>query len=206
MTRFPISLLCVSMALTACGDGTNPFNFTTDVDASDAAPTPGGVTTADNGAITVDQTNGTIAIPTVELTDAVIATYAEGDVSGSAVQNGDLLAVAGLNGGAGFAGITGTTDTSAPDANATFTGNYAVTNRSGTATGPIEIIYTFGNTTLVSSGGDLSVAAIADGAALSGSVTYAGESGTLKGGFYPDGNLAAAFNGDTMGGVIFAAQ
>lgn len=208
MIRFPLSLFCLSLTLAACGDGTNPFNFTTDVDpgAADSYAEPGNVSTDAEGAITVDQASGTIAIPEVGLTDTVIASFSEDLINGSAVQSGDMIAVGGLNDEVGFAGISGTTDTLAPSANATFTGNYAVTNRSGTATGPLEMIYTFGNNTLVSASGDLSVAAIADGGTLTGSVTYAGESGALSGGFYEDGQLAGAFNSDTMGGVIFATQ
>ncbi|MEO9865000.1 MAG: hypothetical protein ABJO29_14080 [Yoonia sp.] len=207
MIRFPIPLLMTTLALSACGDGSNPFNFTTDVpDDMATYVDPGAVNQDADGAVSIEQTTGTIDIPELTLTDTEISAFSDDETSGNAVQSADMLAIGGISNGVGFAGITGTTATTAPESNATFTGNYAVTNASGTSTGPLEVIYTFGNNTLVSVDGDVSVAAIANGTTLTGSVTYAGESGALSGGFYPEGQLAAAFNGETMGGVIFAAQ
>jgi hypothetical protein len=208
MTRtiVPTSLIC--MALTACDSGTNPFQTTDDATTPTSADQsePGRATQAASGVITVNQAARSVVLPATALTETVISSISDGSTQGHAVMGLSVLAAGGVSDGSGFAGITGTTEATAPNTSATFAGNYAVTNLSGQSTGTIEMIYTFTDGTLRNVGGPLTVDATSSGATLSGTVSFADEEGTLTGGFYPRGRMAGAFNGDTMGGVIFASQ
>jgi hypothetical protein len=198
------------MALVACGDGTNPFDEAFEVTSPETV-TPEtvevseSVVQADSGEITVTLSDDSVSTDAVTLTVEEITSVSGAELSGYAVQGDDVLAIGGLSEEQGFSGITGTTE-AAPTADATFNGNYAVTTSSGQATGTIEMLYDFDNQILISVGGPLSVAAIESEGTLSGAATYAGETASLMGGFYPESRMAAAFSGATFGGVIFAGQ
>jgi hypothetical protein len=201
----PILIAC--MALTGCGDGTNPFQITTAVtDTIVSFPDPGGASQVASNTITVDQSARSVALPATVLTENVIAGISVGSTSGHAVKGISVLAAAGVSDGRGFAGITGVTEAREPFVNATFVGNYAVTNTEGQSTNEIELIYSSTSNSLRNVGGGLTVNATSDGADLNGTVSFAGEGAALRGGFYSRDRIVAAFNGDTMGGVIFASR
>lgn len=194
-------------ALAGCTDGSNPFDASTLIEETAVTyPAPGGATQADSGTITVNQAARSVSFTATDLTENVIASFEDGSTTGNAVQGLSVLAVGGVSDGSGFAGISGTTDAAAPGTNATFAGSYAVTNSAGQSTGTIELTYTVADGILRNVGGPLTVEASSSGADLSGTVTFASEGAALTGGFYPRNRLAAAFNGDTMGGVIFASE
>lgn len=203
-TILPI-LFCASLA--ACGTGTNPFDTTQDMDTPSAETTPvGRATQTSNGAVTVNQPDRAVTLAATPLVNTVITPISSGSTAGHAVIGLSELAAGGVSDGVGFAGISGTLDADAPGKNATYVGNYGVTTAAGQASGLIELEYTFVDRTLRNVGGLLDVTATSSGAELSGDVSFAGQSGVLAGGFYGQGRLAAAFNGDAMGGVIYATE
>lgn len=207
MNRPPFIPLLICVALSACGSGSNPFETTTE---PPAAPTSsqdvGRATQASSGVITVNQAARAVALPATSLTNTVVTPISDGSTSGHAALGLSELAVGGVSDGVGFAGLSGTFDADAPGKNVTFLGNYGVTTLSGQSSGLIELEYTFADRTLRNVGGALDVSATSTGAELSGNVSFAGQSGVMAGGFFGQSRMAAAFNGDTMGGVIYATE
>ena len=201
---FPV-LACLGLA--ACGAGTNPFDTTTDITPPAVSTSEvGRATQAASGTIIVNQPDRVVTFPATTLANTVVTAISDGSTSGHAVLGLSELAAGGVSDGVGFAGISGTLDADAPGQTARYTGNYGVTTLTGQSAGLIELEYTFADRTLRSVGGPLGVTATASGPQLAGTVSFAGQSGTLAGGFYGQGRLAAAFHGDTMGGVIYATE
>lgn len=193
--------------LAACGGGGNPFDTPTDVTTPGVSfPDVGRATQIGDGPITVNQAARAVVLPATPLTTTVVTSIAEGSTTAHAVSGINALAVGGVSDGAGFAGITATFDADQPGKNATFSGTYGVTTLTGQSEGLIELEYTFADQSLRSVGGPLAVSATASGPLLSGTVTFAGEDAVLSGGFFGQDQLAGAFNGDTMGGVILASE
>ena len=198
-------LTCASLA--ACGTGSNPFETTIDgPDAPTSAQDVGRVSQSSSGVITINQAARAVTLPATALSNTIVTPITNGSTSGHVVLGLSELAAGGVSDGAGFAGLSGTFDTDAPGKNATLTGNYGVTTLSGQSSGLIELEYTFADRTLRNVGGPLDVSATATGSQLNGNVSFAGQSGVMSGGFFGQGRLAAAFNGDTMGGVIYATE
>jgi len=201
---FPIAI-CTTLG--ACGSGTNPFETTTEVTTPQASfAAVGRATQTSSGTIVVNQAAREVTLPPTALTPTLVTSIADGSTVGHAVLGLNELAVGGVSDGVGFAGISGTFDADAPGTNARFSGNYGVTTANGQSEGLIELDYTFVDGTLRDVGGPLRVMATSTGPRLEGTVSFEGQDGVLSGGFFGQGRLAAGFNGDAMGGVIYATQ
>ena len=130
-----------------------------------------------------------------------------GTFNGDSYAGTDVLAIGGVTAdGQPFAGISGT-QTAAPTGNATFTGRYAVTQSNGSSvSGVLTMDFDLADSTLTNDGGDLGIDATVSGGEVTGLVTYDGSSAELEGGFYGTNEVAGAFNGTGLGGIIFGTR
>ena len=130
-----------------------------------------------------------------------------GDFNADSYAVTNVLALGGVTpGGDPFAGFSGTTS-SAPTASATFTGRYSLAETDRSAhSAPLTLNFDASEGRLSNVGGNLTVAAVASGGDLAGTVNYGGDEATLSGGFYGTNKVAGAFNGDTYGGVLYGTR
>lgn len=185
--------------LVACGDG-SPF-------ASDGTPAAGTAVLADE-VYTVTQGNTEVALA---LADSVVisgqrAWLASGDRA-QAYESDNVLAIGGVQAdGTPFAGISGTTRV-APAGDVTFEGGFAVLSGEDAYTpGALTLNYDLETGSLTNDGGQLTVEATATELGITGTVGFEGQSANLLGNFYGTDEVAGAFTGDTIGGVLYGTQ
>lgn len=183
----------------ACGDGT-PFA------ADDVVPV--GTATLSGDVFTVTQGATSVALATE---DSLIVSgqrvwLAPGNRA-QAYQSENVLSVGGVSeDGTPFAGITGIVG-DAPAADATFVGGYAVlSGESDYDAGALTLNYDLNTGALSNDGGPLTVVATASPIGISGTVTFDGSDANLLGNFYGTDEVAGAFTGADIGGVIFGTQ
>lgn len=196
--KFVASLAGLSF-VAACGDGT-PF--------ADSNTVPVGTATSSSDVYTVTQGDTDVALA---IEDSLIVSgqrvWLNPGNRAQAYESEDVLAIGGvLEDGTPFAGITGTVR-DAPAANATFVGGFAVLNgESDYNTGSLTLNYDLATGALTNDGGLLTVDATSSVVGVSGTVTYEGQSATMLGDFYGTDEVAGAFTGSQIGGVLYGTQ
>jgi len=185
--------------LTACGDGT-PFE--------DDGPVPVGTAVLADGVYTVTQGDSDVELAaddSIPLSGNSVW-LAPGDRA-QAYESDNVLAIGGvLEDGTPFAGITGIVR-DAPAGDATFEGGFAVLQgEDGYNAGDLTLNFDLETGALTNDGGDLTVDATATEIGMSGTVTYDGQNANLLGNFYGTDEVAGAFTGDEIGGVIYGTQ
>lgn len=200
MKHFPLMIGLAGLSvLGACGDGT-PFQ--------NDDPVPVGTVSIADGVYTITQ--GDVEIVLNE-DDAIIPQTGElawGDdtVRARAFQSDNVQIIAGLpNDGAPFAAISGTIG-AAPLGDATFTGRYTVIGPESIESGRLTLNYDLATGAVTNDGGALTVDAAATEINISGTVAFEGQSGDLEGNFFGENEVAGAFTGAEIGGIIYGAQ
>jgi hypothetical protein len=118
-------------------------------------------------------------------------------------------AVAGLEGGTYFAGVSGTLSGVVPTGGtANLTGGYAFVVNGVDQTGPLAITANFGTGVIADTSAGIDVNGTISGGNISGTVLVGGETGNLGGGFYDIGaggyRLVGAAVGANMAGILAA--
>ncbi|SEV95598.1 hypothetical protein SAMN04488515_0394 [Cognatiyoonia koreensis] len=183
-------------ALSACGDG-SPF--------ANGGVVPVGTAAVADDTFTVTQGD----IETIlEREDSLAPQdgqnlWLDENLRATAIQSDDVLTIGGVTGdGTPFAGISGNV-ADAPDGDATFTGEYVVITPDAYRPGDLTLNFDFATGAITNDGGDLTVDATASEVNITGTVEFNEQSATLDGNFFGEGELAGAFTGAGMGGVIF---
>lgn len=185
--------------LSACGDGT-PF--------ADDDPIPVGTAALASEVYTVTQGDTEVALA---LEDSLLisgqrAWLAPGNRA-QAYESDNALAIGGIGeDGTPFAGISGTVR-DAPISDVTFEGGFAVLSGENDYTpGNLTLNYDLATGALTNDGGLLTVDATATELGISGTVTFEGQSGDMLGNFYGTDEVAGAFTGDEIGGVLYGTK
>ena len=105
--------------------------------------------------------------------------------------------------GSVFAGISGTLGTVPTTGLAIYTGRYGVNTASISQSSPLELTADFDAGTIADNTDDITVEATISGSQIEGTVTFEGDTANLSGGFYGTNEVAGAFAGDEIGGVIY---
>lgn len=185
--------------LAACGDGT-PF-------ANDGSVPVGNAVLASE-VYTVTQGDLEVDLPAEDsvLVSGQRVWLAQGNRA-QAYESDNVLAIGGvLEDGTPFAGISGTI-AQRPSADATFDGGFAVlSGEDGYTPGDLTLNFDLETGALTNVGGLLDVDASATELGISGTVALNGQSADLRGNFFGTDEVAGAFTGDEIGGVIFGTQ
>lgn len=185
--------------LTACGDGT-PF-------ADDSVPAVGSAT-LNTDTYVVSQEGVEILLDAAEAApfNGLRAWITTPDRA-IGYETDFALAIGGIaEDGTPFAGVSGT-DRAAPTGDAVFVGNYGVVSGTdGYETGALTLTFNVLTDALTNDEGDLTVDAILTDDGFAGTVEFEGESANLRGDFYGTDEVAGAFTGDTIAGVISGVE
>lgn len=185
-------------ALTACGDGTA---------FQDDEEVPVGTVTELDGTYTITQGDREITL----LADDTVTLNGQrawlgDDERAQAFESDNVIAIGGVDADrTPFAAISGSVG-EAPTGDATFTGRYAVLQGEDYESAALTLNYELDTGAITNDGGDLTVDATATEVNITGTVEYAGETGNLEGNFFGDDEIAGAFTGETMGGIIYGTQ
>ena len=122
--------------------------------------------------------------------------------------NPDYAVAAGLDNGTYFAGVSGIVSSAIPAGGvSSLTGGYAFVVNGVDHTGPLAITADFGAGTIVDTSAGIDLSGTISGGNISGTVTVAGETGTLAGGLYnftTGYRLVGAGVGANMAGILSA--
>lgn len=196
MKYFPLAISIASLtALTACGDGT-PFQ--------DDGPVPVGTVEFADGVYTITQGDTEVVL---DEDDAIALqadqqTWIDGNARAQLFESDNAMVVGGVTAdGTPFAALSGSVGDN-PTGDATFTGGYTVLTADDFNSGDLTLVYDLETGALTNDGGALTVDAIATEVNITGTVEFAGESGNLEGNFFGEDEVAGAFTGDAIGGII----
>jgi len=199
MKSVPLLFSIASLtALTACGDGI-PFEADEEV--------PVGTVAFADGVYTITQ--GDVEI-TLNEEDAVSISGQNawlGDTDrAQAYESENVTAIGGISeDGTPFAALSGSVG-EAPTGDATFSGRYSVLQGTNLSSSALTLNYDLESGAITNDGGDLTVDAAASELSIDGTVTFDGQTGTLEANFFGDDEIAGAFTGDEIGGIIHGTQ
>lgn len=191
-------------SLAACGGSSGsgstavPTTPTTPAIAVGSAAKTGGV-------YSVVQGTTTTTLPPVGFTANGQPAWATATTKANAYESANVLAIGGVQNGTEFAGVSGTPGAVQATGTATYTGRYAVNTASSSQSGPLELNANFGAGTIADNTSAIDVAGTITGSQFAGTVTFGGDTADLSGGFYGTNEMAGAFAGDNIGGVIYGS-
>lgn len=200
MKHLPVLISLASVtALTACGDGT-PFQN------DDAVPV--GTVTAVDGVFTITQGDVEVILDDSDTPVTISGQTAWlGDQDrAQSFQSDNVIAVGGIaEDGTPFAALSGVVG-AAPTGDATFSGSYSVLQGQDLRSAPLTLNYDLETGAITNDGGDLTVDATATEVNITGTVAFEDQSGILEGNFFGEDEIAGAFTGDDIGGIIHGTQ
>lgn len=203
------ALLILATALQAC----NVVTFT-----PPAIPAVGTATLNTANQATVITNGHTVTLPAQSGTWGVASSpvYANATTLAGGSMTTYAIAMAGRQNGSYFAGYNGAGTSVPTTGSAALLGEYYVVDGTGASNGIIGLSADFGTGTIAGIGGSganaVSAAGSISGSDVTGTVTYKGNSGVWKGGFFVPPNSAltyeimSGFTGTNFAGVISATQ
>lgn len=191
-------------ALAACG-GSSSSGFT----AVPTTPTTPAIVVGSavntGGAYSVVQGTTTTTLPPVAFTLNGQRAWSTATTKANAYESANVLAIGGVQNGTEFAGVSGALGTVPATGTATYTGRYAVNTALLSQSGPLELNADFAGGTIADNTSAIDVAGTITGSQFAGTVTFGGDTADLSGGFYGTNEMAGAFVGDNIGGVIYGS-
>lgn len=191
-------------SLTACGGSSG-----SDSTAVPTAPTTPAIAVGSaantGGVYSVVQGTTTTTLPSGAFTLNGQPAWATGTTRANAYESANVLAIGGVQSGTAFAGISGTPGVVPTTGTATYTGRYAVNSAASSQSGPLVLSANFGSGTIADNTAAIDVVGTITGSEFAGTVTFGGNTADLSGGFYGTNEMAGAFAGDNIGGVIYGS-
>jgi hypothetical protein len=191
-------------SLAACGGSSNSGS----IEAPTTPPTPAmvvGSAANTGGAYSVVQGTTTTTLPSGGFSLNGQPAWATGTTRANAYESGNVLAIGGVQSGTSFAGISGTPGAVPATGTATYTGRYAVNSAASSQSGALALNADFDAGTIADNTTAIDVAGTITGSEFAGTVTFGGDTADLSGGFYGTNEMAGAFAGDNIGGVIYGS-
>lgn len=129
-----------------------------------------------------------------------------GGIRAFGYESANVLAIGGYNNNTFIKGLTGELSSPPQTGTASYTGRYAVAQSSSLTDAPISIDVDFNALTFQDTTSFIDVLGTITGQQFTGTVTYAGTTAPLEGGFFGTNEMVGAFGNSTIAGVFYGTK
>lgn len=205
-TAKTLSTLASIALLSACSETIIDNTSTTTTPTATLTNLAPGSAAVSGGIFSATSGGTTVTLPASGFTLNGQTAWSNGTTRANSYASASVTAVGGIHNNTVFSGITGTLGTIPTTGSATYTGRYAVNTQSSSNSAPITMSVDYAGGTVSSTGSALTVNGTISGSTVSGTVGFAGKTAPLTGGFYGTNELAGAFSGNDIGGVVYGTR